>query len=204
MEETKKVQKVNLGYTFLYFIVPVIVIAACFGIGYLCDVDGGYIAVALFMGPFAFAALWYVIANPLLFYIKKKQLEKKLDDMGFVRNQTFDSGSCRVVIDMNNRKIALLFRWNLNCPFVFPAERLERAWVDDGKIGSGVMEGSSRVSFLFIVDGVKIRVNTFTSNQRFRMDSEYILTGISKADMMVNMLTNAVFSQNQNNAQEEK
>ena len=53
------------------------------------------------------------------------------------------------------------------------------------------MEGSSRVSFLFNVDDVKIRVNTFTSNQRFRMDSDYILTGISKADLMVKILEEA-------------
>ena len=53
------------------------------------------------------------------------------------------------------------------------------------------MEGSSRVSFLFNIDDVKIRVNTFTSNQRWRMDSEYILTGISKADMMVEVIEKA-------------
>ena len=53
------------------------------------------------------------------------------------------------------------------------------------------MEGSSRVSFLFNIDDVKIRVNTFTSNQRWRMDSDYILTGISKADMMVEVIETA-------------
>ena len=53
------------------------------------------------------------------------------------------------------------------------------------------MEGSSRVSFLFILDGIKIRVDTFTSNQRFRMDSNYILTGISKADMVVKTIEEA-------------
>lgn len=51
--------------------------------------------------------------------------------------------------------------------------------------------GSSRVSFLFILDGIKIRVDTFTSNQRFRMDSNYILTGISKADMVVKTIEEA-------------
>ena len=41
------------------------------------------------------------------------------------------------------------------------------------------------------VDDIKIHVDTFTSNQRFRMDSDYILTGISKADMMVKMIEEA-------------
>lgn len=42
-----------------------------------------------------------------------------------------------------------------------------------------------------IVDGIKIRVDTFTSNQRFRMNDNYILTGISKADMMVQTIEKA-------------
>jgi len=70
-------------------------------------------------------------------------------------------------------------------------KRVERAWVDDGKSGAGIFAGSGRVSFLFTVDGIKVRVNTFTSNQRWRMDSEYILTGISKADMMVKIIEEA-------------
>ena len=53
------------------------------------------------------------------------------------------------------------------------------------------MEGSSQVSFLFKVDNIKIRVYTFTSNQRFRRDSDYILTGISKADLMVKAIEEA-------------
>lgn len=50
------------------------------------------------------------------------------------------------------------------------------------------MRGTSRVSFLFEVDGVKVRVNTFTSNQRWKMDDPKILEAISKADMMVQVL----------------
>lgn len=72
--------------------------------------------------------------------------------------------------------------------FVFPVSRISKAWVDDGRHGIGFMEGSSRVSFLLLVDDVKVRVNTFTSNKRWRMDSKYILTGISKADMMIKVL----------------
>lgn len=58
-------------------------------------------------------------------------------------------------------------------------------------MGSGFMEGSSRVSFLFTIDDIKVRVDTFTSNQRFRMDDKHILTGISKADMMVKSIEEA-------------
>ncbi len=54
------------------------------------------------------------------------------------------------------------------------------------------MEGSSRVSFLFTIDqNIDVRVDTFTSNQRFRMDDKHILTGISKADLMVKNIEEA-------------
>lgn len=87
--------------------------------------------------------------------------------------------------------MGLVFFWNPFETFVFPASRIEKAWVDDGKHGAGFMAGSSRVSFLFLVDGVKVRVDTFTSNRRWRMDSDYILTGVSKADVVVQSLKEA-------------
>ena len=53
------------------------------------------------------------------------------------------------------------------------------------------MRGTNRVGFLFLIDNVKVRVNTFTSNQRWKMDDPKILEAISKADMMVQVLESA-------------
>ena len=53
------------------------------------------------------------------------------------------------------------------------------------------MRGTNRVSFLFEIDGIKIRVNTFISNQRWKMNDEHVLTGISKADMWGQVLAEA-------------
>ena len=58
-------------------------------------------------------------------------------------------------------------------------------------IRKGVLRGTSRVSFLFLIDGIKLRVDTFTSNQRWKMNDEHVLTGISKADMWVQVLAEA-------------
>ena len=92
---------------------------------------------------------------------------------------------------MVHGSIALQFFWNPSESYVLPASRISRIWVDDGRGGKGFLEGSSRVSFLFVVDGVKIRVDTFTSNKRWRMESEYIQTGLSKADGMAKALEEA-------------
>ena len=110
---------------------------------------------------------------------------------GFLPNHTFDSDICTVVVDVEHGKIALIFFWNPFQNYVLPASRISKIWTDDGKTGMGPLTGSSRVSFLFTVDDIRIRVNTFTSNKRWRMDSDYILTGISKADMMAGVLTEA-------------
>jgi len=127
----------------------------------------------------------------MVFKNKTKSFEKELDEMSFKRSQTFYGKGKTVIIDLEQGKVGIIFFWNPFKTYVLPASRIEKAWVDDGKGGVGFMEGSSRVSFLFIVDGIKVRVDTFTSNQRFRMDSNHILTGISKADMMVKMIEEA-------------
>ncbi|MDE6124377.1 MAG: hypothetical protein K2G22_04000, partial [Eubacterium sp.] len=137
------------------------------------------------------SAIWLIFGGSSIFKQEIKKFEAKLASDGFKRNQTFYGKGKYVAIDLEKGEIALLFFWNPFKTYVIPAAHVENAWVDDGKTGSGIMEGSQRVSFFFIVDGIKIRVDTFTSNQRQNMNSNYILTGISKADMMVKMLAQA-------------
>ena len=78
---------------------------------------------------------------------------------------------------------------------ILPANRITNLWVDDGKM----LGGSSGVSFLFIIDGVKVRVNTFTSNKIWSMNSNYIREGISKAETMVENLRRAYAAANGEN-----
>lgn len=47
------------------------------------------------------------------------------------------------------------------------------------------------MSFLFEIDGITIRVNTFISNQRWKLNDEKVLEGISKADLWVQVLDQA-------------
>lgn len=187
--ESKKIQKINLPYLLAYVLVPALLmvlgfwLAAIFNKGTMAVVMGFGVPVACF--------LWWVLAGRLIYKHKQKKLVQELEQAGFVRNQTFLGRGCYVVVDVNHGQLALLFFWNPFQTYVLPASRIEKAWVDDGRGGSGFMEGSSRVSFLFQIDGVSIRVNTFTSNKRWRMDSDYILTGISKADLMIEVLESA-------------
>ena len=187
----QKIQKINYVYLLCYILVPLMLISLGILLGYYLFYDGGAGAVICFMGFPLIAFLWWVFGGKLIYKQHCKKLVRELDERGFSRNQTFDGRGATVVVDLNRGELAIVFFWNPFTHYILPAKRIERTWVDDGAGGAGFMRGSSRVSFLFQVDGVKVRVDTFTSNKRWRMDSDYILTGISKADVMVEALEQA-------------
>lgn len=188
--KNEKIKKISIPYLLAYIFIPIIICAFCFLLSALYFPIGSMAAI-LFMVPTFLSFLWWFLGGKIIYKQEKKKVEKELDKNGFKRNHTFYGNGSMVVIDTNHNNIALLFFWNPFKSYILPASRITKAWVDDGKTGAGIMEGSSYVSFLFIIDGVKIRVNTFASNRRWRMDSNYILTGISKADMMVKILETA-------------
>lgn len=188
--ENKKIKKVNLLYLLGYIFLPMVICAICFYISYLFFPKGTG-AVILLMVPPALSFIWWFFGGSIFYKQKRKAFERELDDKKFARNHTFYTKGKTVIINNEEGKIGLLFFWNPFESFIVDASRVEKAWVDDGKMGVGFMEGSSQVSFLFKIDNIKIRVYTFTSNQRFRMDSDYILTGISKADLMVKAIEEA-------------
>ncbi len=188
MEE--KIKKINIVYLLGSIFAPILICLVCFAISAKFFPKGTG-AVILIMVPPAIAFVWWTFGLSMVFKNRTKNFEKELDGMKFNRNQTFYGKGKTVIIDLEQGKLGIIFFWNPFKTYILPASRIEKAWVDDGKGGAGFLEGSSRVSFLFIVDGIKVRVDTFTSNQRFRMDSNYILTGISKADMMVKMIEEA-------------
>lgn len=188
--ENKKIKKINILYLLAYIFAPVIICAICFSLSAFYFKKGDMAAI-LFLAPLLLSFLWWFLGGRILYKQKQKKLEKELDESGFKRDQTFYGRGCMVAVDINASSIALLFFWNPFESYVFPASRVTKAWVDDGKGGSGMMEGSSYVSFLFIVDNIKVRVYTFTSNRRWSMDSNYIVNGISKANKMVKVLETA-------------
>ena len=187
----KTVQKINYVYLLLTILLPIALILLLGFVGYKCFPDGGTGAVVCFMLPTAVSVVWWIFGPTTIWRIQKKAMEKKLDQEGFTRNQTFYGSSHTVVVDIRRGMIALLFFWNPFELFVLPAGRITKAWAEDGAGGAGFMRGTNRVGFLFLIDNVKVRVNTFTSNQRWKMDDPKILEAISKADMMVQILETA-------------
>ncbi|MBD5118716.1 MAG: hypothetical protein HDT37_06350 [Clostridiales bacterium] len=185
---TKPVKKINIVYLLLVIAAPIAVIALGGLIGYYFFRDGGIGAVVCFMGPTIVSVAWWIVGPIAIWNQQKKQMMKQLDSQGFNRNQTFYGSNQTVAVDIRQGKVALLLFWNPFEQYVLPASRITKAWTEDGAGGAGFMRGTSRVGFLFLIDGVKVRVNTFTSNQRWRMDDPKILEAISKADMMVQVL----------------
>ena len=185
----EKIKKTNLLYLLIFIIAPIVIGGAVLAIDVLMLPQNIGPVVSILV--FAAAVAWWSYGAKAILKKQQKKLEKQLDEQGFRRNQTFNSKGCVVIVDVNTGMMALLFTWNPFHPYVLSASRISKVWVDDGRSGKGITEGSSQVSFLFTIDGVTIRVYTFTSNKRWKMTDNYILTGISKADMMAEVLENA-------------
>lgn len=186
-----QVKKTNYAYLLGYILIPLLAVVLCVIAGNLFFKDGGTGAVVCFMGGPAAAMLWWIFGGNAIYRHAKKKMLKQLDEAGIDRRQIFYSDDCVVSMDMEQGKIGLLFYWNPFAVQVAPADRVEKAWTDDGAGGAGFLRGTSRVSFLFEIDGVKVRVNTFISNQRWRLDDDKVLEGISKADLWVQVLDQA-------------
>lgn len=185
----EKLKKIDWGYTLIYIFAPVVLLILATVVMVTLTENaqaGGTILVAVFIC----AAAWYLLGAKALQKSADK-LARAMDAQGLSRNMTFNGKSCVVIVDTVHGKLGLVYRWNPRKQYIISASRVEKAWVDDGKSGKGITEGSGRVSFLFTVDGIKNRVDTFVSNQRFKMTDNRILTGISKADSMVEIINAA-------------
>lgn len=188
----EKIQKINILYLLGYIFIPAIICALGYTLCYFCFHDGGTGAVLTTMVPTIAAVVWWIFGGSLIFKQKTKELEKRFEAEGYRRNQTFYGRGQTVVLDVEKGMMGVIFYWNPFRNYILPASRISRAWTDDGRGGAGFMEGSSRVSFIFTIDRkIDVRVNTFMSNQRWRMDDKRILTGISKADLMVKNIEEA-------------
>ena len=188
MENTAKIQKINWVYLSLNAVGPILFMVAMTALGVaLPEQVGVFCAIIGFGG----AVLWWSLLGRKQYEKMRDTRIEELKSQGFTCSHTFNADGNTVVVDLAHSQIALIFRWNPGKVYVRPASALSNVYVDDGRSGAGPLAGSSRVSFLFTVEETRVRVNTFTSNRRWRMDSDYILTGISKADVMVETLAAA-------------
>lgn len=189
--DTTKIQKINWAYLLGYIFLPILICAACYGLCYACFRDGGDGAVWTTVVPTLLAILWWSFGGSLLFKRHSKAFEKQFEAEGYRAENIFYGRGKTVIVDSNKGQVGLIFFWNPWGNYIFPASRVEKAWVDDGKHGSGFLEGSQRVGFILIVDGIKVRIDTFVSNQRFKMDDQRITRGIAKANIVVQAVEKA-------------
>ena len=188
-----QIKKINLPYLIGYIFLPILICAVSYLVCYLCFRHGGTGAVLTTMVPTILAILWWSIGGTLVFKkLATKNLEKRFTAEGYRRNQTFYGRGKTVVLDVEKGILGIAFFWNPCETFILPASRISNVCVDDGKRGSGIMEGSQRVSFLFTIDNsINVRVDTFVSNQRLTMKDARIMRGIDKAVHMVEVINEA-------------
>ncbi|MDE5995016.1 MAG: hypothetical protein K2G60_05840 [Oscillospiraceae bacterium] len=188
--ENEKIKKVNPLYMLAYIFLPIIIAIALTAASVSLISNSG-IGTLITAAVFFACIFWYAVGGQKFYKSMVKKFEAELDSKGFKRNQTFYGKNQTVIVDIADGRIASVFFWNPFKYYITSASKIERAWVDDGKKGAGFMEGSQRVRFCFIFDGIRMNVDTFISNQRYKMTDSRILDGISKADLMVEVLNKA-------------
>lgn len=190
MEETQGLKKINVCYLLGYILLPTAaVVLGAVLIFHL--VEDPFMGPILILVLFMLAIFWWSFLGYALYERgEKKQLET-LDEQGFIRSHTFSGSGCMVAVDTPHKQLAIRFRWNPGKTFILPASRITKVWVDDGCGGPGVLNGTCRVSVLFRADGKTIRMNTFRSNRRWSPYSGNVLTAISEADVMAEILNEA-------------
>ena len=185
----RTLEKVDLYYVLFYVLAPAAFAIVVTFLIHLLPIRNLWILVGI--GMFILCLVFWSLASSRIFALQLHRFEQQLDRQGFRRNYTFQSEAAALIIDINTGKVALIFLWSPFHPIVINASRIDKIWVDDGKFGLGPFATSKRVRFNFQIGKRKIRINTFSSNRPWRMDTDYILTGISKADMMAELLDRA-------------
>lgn len=184
-----KVQKVNWVLLAIYILAPMLL----FSVGFLVEVKGG-IGNRIGLGVIYTMIGWAVMFVPVRKIIQRmgrKKVGPYLDSQGFTRSYTFNGRFSVVFIDQQGGRIAIYYRWNPFKTFLLDASKLEKAYTDDGCTGKGVFQGTWRVRFVFVIQGMTFKVTTFDSNSRFSMNNAKVLEGISKADLVVTVLYTA-------------
>lgn len=150
------------------------------------DLSEEILATLLIGGFVGFMATFFV--HGIIYNSTIKKMDKEMQNMKI--NQIFNGRSTRVAIDQTNDKIILTFAYNPGKIYTLPLSSIESARTRDFRSGAGIFEGTMRVAFEFVINGQKVTIDTFTAHRRkMRMDSREVLTGISKADAMVEILT---------------
>lgn len=184
------VKKVHMGYLFTFLLLPAAGLTLLI-LAVVLYVKSGIVAFVLITVPTILAIFWWAFFGDIRYDRRRKQMLQEMAGQGFIRSHIFEGDSTTVLLDQVNGKLGLLFRWNPYQYYVLPAAHISKVWVDDGCSGVGLLRGTSRVRVLFTVEGVTVRVSTFTSNRLWRPDSDNVLVGISKADLMAELLNAA-------------
>lgn len=188
--ETVKLKKVNPVYLALSIFLPIIVSIGG-TVAAMIFIDntgvGSLIATALLLA----AVFWWGMGISAVYKKKAKKLFQAEEEKGFRATHIFTGNNCALAVAPQQKELALVFRWNPSECQRVPMSAVQSTWVDDGKGGKGILEGTSRVSFLLRIDGKKLRVDTFISNRRYTMTSPMVKEALEKADTMVEAIRSA-------------
>ncbi len=179
----QKVSKFNIIYFSTIVLLPLLLSVALIFAGWYY-----WILELLITGGVIFL-LYHCFGFGIIAKIQRRINEKKLNEMGFVQNYAYNEKTSNLYIDVNSGKIAMFFFFNPQIQFVEP-ESLSNFKVRDFKSGVGVFAGTKCVAFDFKIENHRFRFRTFTSNARWKMDSNYVVDAIEEAEEVIYFFEN--------------
>ncbi len=188
--EAVKLKKVNPVYLAVSIFVPIFAMVAGTVVA-MIFIDNSGVGSIIAMVLMLASVIWWGMGISAVYKKKAKKLFQAEEEKGFRATHIFTGNNCALAVAPQQKELALVFRWNpWECQRV-PMSAVQSTWVDDGKGGKGILEGTSRVSFLLRIDGKKLRVDTFISNRRYTMSSPMIKEALDKANTMVEAIRSA-------------
>lgn len=140
------------------------------------------------MGIYVFA-MYFTFRNDISNKIMKKTVAKHEAEQGFMNSATFTSYKAIVKIDVTTGRFAYVAWMN---PWEFQVFSFAEVEKIESGYRPGPFGGTNYIYFDFYYKGKRVRIPTFVAiHGMFRMDSQQVLDGISKADAYAELLKQA-------------
>lgn len=115
---------------------------------------------------------------------KKKRMERECGEQGCNIDYFFKGNSTFVAIDVESRKMGLLFILNPFKTYIVSLDEVSDAKTSNGASGLS-LGGTREVFFTFMLRGKKYKVRTLYASTTLSVKSRQVMEAVAKADRLV-------------------
>lgn len=152
-------KKVNIPYLLTYILVAILL---CFS-SMLIVIAGAISNDDSVLIPGVLCALlmilWLVLVPIIAPSVFKKMAYSRLAKNGFNIEKVYKAYTYSLVMDITGGRVAMIYSFNPTTPYVFPAKKIQKIWIDEKKRDSDNYIGL--IGVRFIVDNKEESFDTY-------------------------------------------